>query len=808
MRVLLLLALSTLAALGSSAPDISGLNWPANRALPLFPDAAKEIEYAKLTALSGGEQILLVSLQGLVNRRQPRVYLYWSPDSTNSDDAVNEAWLRQIEGQGFKSADVTNDPFRLVDKYKSDIRGAIVYDTKLPDTINLASTLAGLYGAVIATEDLARRLNISIIEDLRGRFKDKYELYEYAARSVWPKVTDRLITAIKPISTVLYANRTWETLLKANSSITDSSNNGTYTADLSRFINRSNSVYVNITDAFPADGFGPSVYRVQVTADNQTVADFRPGDEAEDAFLFDDGGSHLADYPGGWRFADGSAAMIYKFDYPRRATQLTLTLSMWNQYLVSASAERPGYQKVNSIFRDYIVGTAAPCIWLDSNRPREAALLDKLLRQFQPNAAYLGWFPNGDEMTGVTQLAKNGIYVGAADFYFNPTLFSGKLPKVFLSLIYLEGDNLQYDQRAMFTHWNDPERGSVPLGWTISPLLRDIGPGILSYYQRTATKNDLLIAGPDGAGYTYPGVWPKRALSDFLAQSGEYVRETRTDSVLFVYDRINATDNPLTPELTLAFQNAVGKQRLRGILYGSFVSTLEALQVNVTEAFPVTNMVSIGNEDSGAATLNNISESYKGRGPLFVAGAVSAFDVTPPSIKSMVKKLGDDFAVVRPDMQLLLPIFPLPPNHLHNIPQMVMNPDTDRHVRSHNPLLLIPDKLQMSSLNLHPTLPALLKLPKNMVHIVNHVRKRDRDRIPAHPPLREIRQPRGKFVPLQQIPIRLNVASQHPPYPPGLHDLLDLQHDLGNAPLEPDDRASPALRSQRSKLLRAVKNLG
>ncbi|KAJ0350854.1 hypothetical protein COL154_013165 [Colletotrichum chrysophilum] len=67
--------------------------------------------------------------------------------------------------------------------------------------------------------------------------------------------------------------------------------------------------------------------------------------------------------------------------------------------------------------------------------------------------------------------------------------------------------------------------------------------------------------------------------------------------------------------------------------------------------------------------------------------------------------------------------------------------------------------------------------------------------------------PRGKFVTPQQIPVRLNVASQHPPYPPRLHDLLDLQHDLGNAPLEPDDLASTALRSQRSKLLRAVQIL-
>ncbi|KAJ0301290.1 hypothetical protein Brms1b_012479 [Colletotrichum noveboracense] len=40
-----------------------------------------------------------------------------------------------------------------------------------------------------------------------------------------------------------------------------------------------------------------------------------------------------------------------------------------------------------------------------------------------------------------------------------------------------------------------------------------------------------------------------------------------------------------------------------------------------------------------------------------------------------------------------------------------------------------------------------------------------------------------------------------------LHDLLDLQHDLGNAPLEPDDRASPALRSQRSKFLGAAQML-
>ncbi|KAK7696861.1 hypothetical protein SLS64_014146 [Diaporthe eres] len=667
-----LITLTALVFTCFSSLPASGLDWPADRALPSFPDIAGKIEYANLDALSGDEQILLTSLQGLVNRQQPRLYLDWPQLLEESDDAVNQAWLEQLEANGVESVDVTSDPFDLIDKYKSDIHGAIIYDVEVPDTINLASTMAGISGAVLATEDLARRFDIPIIEDLRGLFRDKYEVYEYASRNVWPNITDRLITAIKPISTTLYANRTWETLLKANSSVTDSSNNGTYKVDLSRFINHSNTVYVNISDAFPVDGYGPSVYHVSVTADgNKTIADFRPSTDVEDSFLFDDGGSHLADYPGGWRFADGTSSIIYKFDYPSRATRLAITLSMWNQYEVSASASPPGYQKVNAIFRDYIVSTAAPCVWLDSNRPREAALLDNILRRFQPNTAYLGWFPNGDEMAGVTQLARNGAYVAATDFYFNPTIFSGFRPgdqyqqppktetsprlfptntsKVFLSLVYLEGDNIQYNQRRMFTHWNDAARGTVPLGWTISPLLRDIGPGILSYYQETSTEDDLLVAGPDGAGYTYPGVWPGGALSAYLDQSGEYMRSTQTDKALFVYDRVNSTDTPLTPEMIAAFRDAVGEDRLRGIFFGAFVSTLEGIQVNVTGGFPVTNLVSIGDEKSGAATLRNISDNWGGRGPLFVAGALAAFDMAPANVSRMVEQLGPEFGIVRPD---------------------------------------------------------------------------------------------------------------------------------------------------------------
>lgn len=304
-----------LVPLGLAILNHTAFDWPADGALPLFPERAQTIEYANLSKLSGDEQGLLVTLQCLVNRRQPRLYFYW-PEGLHSDyDGSNGAWLQQLNLND--SVDFSATPLDLIDKHRSEINGAIVYDNSVRDTINLASTIAGIHGAVVATEELAQRFNIPIIEDLRGRFKDKYEVYEYALQNVWPNVTGRLITAISPISTIPYPDRTWATLLRVESPISDKSNNATYEVDLSAFLNPNGSVYVNITDAYPDDGSGPSVWHITVIVDrSQVIADFQPGTDAEDTFLFDSGGSHLASYPGGWRFADEQAGMTYKFDYP------------------------------------------------------------------------------------------------------------------------------------------------------------------------------------------------------------------------------------------------------------------------------------------------------------------------------------------------------------------------------------------------------------------------------------------------------------------------------------------------------------
>ena len=63
-------------------------------------------------------------------------------------------------------------------------------------------------------------------------------------------------------------------------------------------------------------------------------------------------------------------------------------------------------------------------------------------------------------------------------------------------------------------YWNDPQRGSVPLGWAFNPNLADrFAPG-MDWVRRTATSQDFFITGDSGAGYVNPGhLVPPRTFS-------------------------------------------------------------------------------------------------------------------------------------------------------------------------------------------------------------------------------------------------------------------------------------------------------
>jgi hypothetical protein len=629
----------------SDPSDTSPLDWPPDRALPAFPQAM-HLDAADLTALDGDQQGLLVSLQGVVNRRRPRLYFYWGTDPTNLE------WLQTI-GVTYT---ITTQPWTLFDRYRSEVFGAIVYDSSVPDTINLATTLAGVHGAVIATAALASQFQLPIIEDLRGRFANRLGVYQYALESVYPDLTKRLVTAISPSNTQQIPNVPWTTLLEVTQPVTDASNKATYTVDLSPFLGGP-SVYVRYQDAYSNTGWGPSVSQVTVTADGAVIASFQPGTSAEQPYLFDPDSSQLAS--GGWRFADGTNYFIYKFMAPAGTKTLTLLTLMWNQYFITATNTAPSYQVANPLFRDYIVATKAPVFWLDPNVADEATLFAQILQTMEPDTPYLGWFPNGDEMTGVTLCAQNSSVVVAADYFYNGTVLSGvpapikafqppaPVPqlgnKIYLSLTMVEGDNIQYDQHRLRQIWDDPTRGQVPLGWSISILLLDIAPAMLSYFQRTQTANDLLVAGPSGAGYTYPVMWPASTLPKYLQRSGAYMRRTGMNT-LFAYNRDNSTDVPLSTALVNLYKaNIPG---LEGIVYNYESSS----QVSLIDGLPVATLLGVNDAPTGITELTTIAQSWNGTSPLFVAAGLESWNMMPSDAKTLVDSIGSQFEVVRPDV--------------------------------------------------------------------------------------------------------------------------------------------------------------
>ena len=180
--------------------------------------------------------------------------------------------------------------------------------------------------------------------------------------------------------------------------------------------------------------------------------------------------------------------------------------------------------------RDFCVAVKAPIIWLDAGIPAERALLKLFFDDTKPlDTFYTGWWPS--EGDGISLASSYGVTTVPSDFYLNYTVYSamsGELTiptvpakpalddkKIYVCAIMSDGDNIQYDQGAMFIDrlWNSPDRGKMPIAWTASPVMLDAGPQILNYYYKTATPNDVLICGPSGLGYSTSFEWPGEAFS-------------------------------------------------------------------------------------------------------------------------------------------------------------------------------------------------------------------------------------------------------------------------------------------------------
>ncbi|HEV2319051.1 MAG TPA: hypothetical protein VGV18_04835 [Verrucomicrobiae bacterium] len=490
--------------LGVSLTRGDGLTWPPNHLLPTFSKPAAVLDCIDISSSSGAEIDLFASLEGIVNRTRPQIVCASRDDGEGEFTWINLHHLKY---------NVT-DGYSCILKYRKDVSGLVVTDPSEPDTLNLATTIAGLHDDLICDPSLLNQLTNSpcrlpIKVDLRGRFSGKYQVYRYLYTNYWRLCTHRLIAGMQP--------------------------------------------------------------------------------------------------------------------------------------------------DVHGNLRDYLVAVRCATVWLDPGRRHDARLLDKFVSKMTPvNGVYIGWWPS--EGNGLTWIAHYGIPVLASDFYHNGSVFSGvecaiHVPptpaprplknKAYVSLILSDGDNVQYMQHVMKMWWESPDRGKVPIGWTVEPLACDLDPAMLNYYWTTASSNDCLISGPDGAGYAHLEIWSPADTAAFAAKSADYFRRGGLRTVT-VWDGVTAG---------IAQAYATNCPALLGLLddaglYDSVKLGLKTFPLTPTYS-PDTNAIITG--------IRHAARDWNGSAPVFIVGQGVSWNITPSDLLNIAHALDtNEFEFVRPDQLFLL----------------------------------------------------------------------------------------------------------------------------------------------------------
>lgn len=324
--------------------------------------------------------------------------------------------------------------------------------------------------------------------------------------------------------------------------------------------------------------------------------------------------------------------------------------------------------------REYAVALGAATIWLDPNVAAESTLLNSFLSSMPAGANYMGWWP--EEGPGVQRGSSYGISTIASDWCSNLTLHSGMprtitLPatppkpalqnKLYVAFVLSDGDNLQYIEHLMRKLWNNPDRGTVPMGWTVSPAMVDAMPGALNFYWQTATANDNLLSGPSGYGYAYPNNFPNQNLLDqFVSKTETYNRKAGL-RVITIWNTITGGINQHVGQsfaanapslLGLTAQNTGG-----GLTVYSSTLPGQALSCNYCTG-----------EQAMKDHIATAAAGWNGTSPRFIIIQAQPWtNVTPTSFKKVAASLNANYVVVRPDhlFQLLreangLPVDPGP----------------------------------------------------------------------------------------------------------------------------------------------------
>lgn len=416
---------------------------------------------------------MAATLQGIVNREKPQLYLYYVESNGVNIDYY---WWNKYRNYGnwLSKANVKpiSDIVALVNEFKNDIKGAVVYDPNVAATSNLASSIAGVNDLIAIRYDLSPSSLYSKLILNGSKIPVKTWLLNKDGSSIFTghgKVTGT--EYVSSGSPKIDAYR-WiiEHFLKKGKLNT---NYGAYYID-QEWLRNPTATVVNHHTLSNHDFF---VSKKSIFFDLSPWGDERATDDPKQQIGADrkileeilllsykqNGNGKKFTYLGGfppWAFKYTKHAGGIHEDVPTE-WEYSRVIGSYNAF---KDADAIGYGALAnaSFWQHYPLKDEYPQKWTTKEELQEKGYLDA----------------NGKLSLGQKQLII--FYVGDYDA---SSWLSQTTPLI----------------------WDNPARGKVPMMWSISPVLSERVPMAWEYRRETATENDYFVAADNGAGYLNPG---------------------------------------------------------------------------------------------------------------------------------------------------------------------------------------------------------------------------------------------------------------------------------------------------------------
>lgn len=449
-----------------------------------------------------------VSLQGLINRERPRILIYGMPygdwakfaPPDDFDGNIDRLVLACSQREGGWLRDTRLEPVgslqELIEAYRDEIPGLVVWDDAVEATANVATTVAGVEGLLpvrFAEQSGGRQTLYQILNKELGLEVKRSLVGLFTGRGQIPD-TGRPSTGSAKCDAYLWSKALYLDTGRCRAGLI-----GYYQDAYARNSKAHHGHWIALRDYFVSER--AFVVDVSVWADEAPIDDPRQPlgtdrntlDEVlESAYSRTRGSEPIRVFgfpPWAEKYTNHEGVMG-NHGAVETEWELARVITPYNGHLVVDIYQ--GFTGNLSLYRH------APPFEGASDAPTGRSL----------------------EAAGAT-----GSPVGGAVPASSPeaSLSGSSTRRPRLNILFYMGDycDIGAVYNILPVNWMDPKRGEIPLGWSFTPVMTELLPDLFRWMYETRTPNDHFMLGPGLYGYNMPNELPSGTAyeqNDRLAQ--------------------------------------------------------------------------------------------------------------------------------------------------------------------------------------------------------------------------------------------------------------------------------------------------